>query len=221
MPTPRCRASRPSGRASSLTTQSIPAPSTNRTSAAARRAERGADAGCRGPPSAPGMAGGKWEGPRMYEMQGPCPAVRCGLPVARPTCGYLAAAGTGYPPEVPVSRLFRRSGVAPGWNPSPAVRYFYCLAPSRHKGFPAAFSRFFCCPQGIHSVGPVVPRIRHFSTGASTVPCTARPRSQLPASSRHRLARPGGTTRGRAGPRAGRYGTRRSRGSRRAPARCA
>jgi hypothetical protein len=60
----------------------------------------------------------KWQGPCMYEMQGPCLAFGCW---ARRLPGWLAvtrpAAGTGRPPEVPVSRFFLRSGVAPGVVP--------------------------------------------------------------------------------------------------------
>ena len=105
----------------------------------------------------------------MYEMQGPgpvfgrwpagCPA---GVLVNRP------AAGTGYPREVPVSRFFLRSGVAPGVVPVSGSDVFLLPGTPVAQGFRALISRFFRCPQNVHSDGHVVPRSRHFSTGPST-----------------------------------------------------
>jgi hypothetical protein len=128
------------------------------------------------------------QGPRMYEMQGPCPVFRHRLPIAqlpgpgRRLLGYPCRAAdcpaacdylTSHWYQVPA----RSSGcpalpacpeLPPAWFPSPAVTYFYRPRRVPHKGLRAAISRFFDCPQGIHSDGLVVPRSSHFSTGPST-----------------------------------------------------
>jgi hypothetical protein len=69
----------------------------------------------------------------------------------------------------------RVPGLPPAWCPSPAVTYFYCPEPRWHKGFRALISRFFRCPQNVHSEGHVVPRRWHFSTGPSTASAQATP----------------------------------------------
>jgi hypothetical protein len=117
---------------------------------------------------------GNRPGPRMYEMQGPgpvfgrwpagCPA---GVLVNRP------AAGTRHPLEAPVSRFFLRSGVAPGVVPVSGSDVFLLPGTPVAQEFRALISRFFRCPQNVHSEGHVVPRSRHFSTGPSTTSAQA------------------------------------------------
>jgi hypothetical protein len=125
----------------------------------------------------------------MYEMQGPCPVFGrwpCRLP------GWLAvtrpAAGTRRPPEVPVSRFFLRSGVAPGVVPVSGSDVFLLPPPGLAQGLRAVISRLFSRPQRIHSQVRVVPRARHFSTGLSTT--SPQPASQpaSPAAVNHRRA---------------------------------
>ena len=54
----------------------------------------------------------------MYEMEGASSGIAAlGWPVTRPTRRRAPPAGTGYPREVPVSRLLPRPGVAPGRFP--------------------------------------------------------------------------------------------------------
>ena len=97
-------------------------------------------------------------GPCMYEMQGPgpvfgrwpagCPA---GVLVNRPS------AGTGCPREVPVSRFFLRSGVAPGVVPVSGSDVFLLPGTPVAQGFAGGDLKFFwlstrypqrrlCCP---------------------------------------------------------------------------
>jgi hypothetical protein len=94
----------------------------------------------------------------MYEMQGPgpvfgrwpagCPA---GVLVNRPS------AGTGCPREVPVSRFFLRSGVAPGVVPVSGSDVFLLPGTPVAQGFAGGDLKFFwlstrypqrrwCCP---------------------------------------------------------------------------
>jgi len=52
----------------------------------------------------------------MYEMEGPRPATRhASLPIARRPALRGPPPDTSYPPEVPVSPLFRVPGLPPGW----------------------------------------------------------------------------------------------------------
>jgi hypothetical protein len=105
----------------------------------------------------------------MYEMQGPGP-VFGRWPAGRPAGGWLIdrllVPGARVKSRFPGSSCV--PGLPPAWCPSPAVTYFYCPEPRWHKGLRALISRFFRCPQNVHSGGCVVPRSRLFSTGLST-----------------------------------------------------
>jgi len=117
---------------------------------------------------------GNRQGPRMYEMQGPCPVSGrwpAGCPAGWRLIDRLL---------VPDSRRKRRfpgsscvPGLPPDWCPSPAVTYFYPPGRVRHKGSRAVISGFFSCPQPIHSRGSVVPSGRCFSTRLSTTSAQA------------------------------------------------
>src|SRR5437868_3720118 len=64
--------------------------------------------------------------------RGPARAHGTRAPVARLRCAVRPATRTNDPPEAPVSRLFLRSGVSPGWSPFPVVSAFL-----RRIGYPA------------------------------------------------------------------------------------
>jgi hypothetical protein len=131
----------------------------------------------------PGRASpGKRQGPRMYEMQGPCPASRhrsAGCPATLRLSDLPLVAGTRRKLRFPGSS--RASGVAPGPIPSPAVTYFYCPGSGLRKGHRAAISRFFSRPQAIHRNCRVVLRSRHLFTALSTtLPTGCRPDTAVP-----------------------------------------
>src|ERR1022692_4426221 len=94
----------------------------------------------------------------MYEMQGPCLAFGRW---ARRLPGWLAvtrpAAGTGLPREVPVSRFFLRSGVAPGVVPVSGSDVFLLPREGAPQGVPGGIFKIVypsttypqeqpCCP---------------------------------------------------------------------------
>ena len=122
-----------------------------------------------------GMAGpGNRPGPCMYEMQGPGPVFGrwpAGCPAGVWLIDRLLVPGTRVKFRFPGSSCV--PGLPPAWCPSPAVTYFYCPEPQWHKGFRALISRFFLCPQNVHSDCHVVPRGRLFSTGPSTTSAQA------------------------------------------------
>jgi hypothetical protein len=131
----------------------------------------------------------------MYEMQGPgpvfgrwpagCPA---GVLVNRPS------AGTGYPREVPVSRFFPRSGVAPGVVPVSGSDVFLLPGTPVAQGFPGTNFKILslstkcpqrrpCCPpevalfhRAIHSfrTGDAWPT-SHSPAPAARGPCRPEP----------------------------------------------
>jgi hypothetical protein len=127
-------------------------------------------------------------GPCMYEMQGPGPVFGrwpAGCPAGFWLIDRLLVPGTRVKFRFPGSSCV--PGLPPAWFPSPAVTYFYCPEPRRHKGFRALISILFRCPQGIHNDGHVVPRSRHFSTRPSTTSSTGESGSASPVL--HRRAR--------------------------------
>jgi hypothetical protein len=67
-------------------------------------------------------------------------------------------AGAEDPPKVPVTRLFQRSGVAPGWSPFPTVKAFLLLHAKSHKGYPPVISRFFGRPHRVHRMCALIHR---------------------------------------------------------------
>ena len=111
------------------------------------------------------------EAPSTYEMEGASSGVATlDRLVARPTQRRVPPAGTGYPREVPVSRLLPRPGVAPGWFPFPTVKYFYCFLRRSRKGVRQFISSFFLstrCPQnddGCPHMTVVIHRHMHSSS---------------------------------------------------------
>jgi hypothetical protein len=101
---------------------------------------------------------GNRQGPRMYEMQGPCPVSGrwpAGCPAGWRLIDRLL---------VPDSRRKRRfpgsscvPGLPPDWCPSPAVTYFYPPGRVRHKGFRAMDSRFFTVHNSSTAEGQLSP----------------------------------------------------------------
>ncbi len=67
-------------------------------------------------------------------------------------------AGAEDPPKVPVTRLFQRSGVAPGMVPFPTVKAFLLLHGKSHKGYPPVISRFFSHPHRVHRMRALIHR---------------------------------------------------------------
>ena len=137
------------------------------------------------PPASAAVARGNRQGPRMYEMRGPCP-VFGRWPAGCPAGWRLTrpAAGTGLPPEAPVSRFFLRSGVAPGLVPVSGSDVFLPPRPRAAQGFSGHGFKILYCPQLIHSRGPVVPSGRRFSTRPSTTFRTGSQRVRRPRQTR-------------------------------------
>jgi hypothetical protein len=109
----------------------------------------------------------------MYEMQGPCPV---SVPLARWLPGWLAvhrpAAGTRLPLEVPVSRFFLRSGVAPGVVPVSGSDVFLLPGTPVAQGFAGGDLKIFwlsttypqqwpCCPPEQGPFPPGHPQLPH------------------------------------------------------------
>jgi hypothetical protein len=126
------------------------------------------------------------EGPSMYEMEGPRPALAaraadCSA-AGCPACALLA--GHHRPGHRPGSGL-----PAPGrFRGLPRIRVrwwmnFYCPVADSHKGFAPAISRFFCYPQDIAALSPAYRRLSTSSSTSRSTGCISRAASETPPAS--------------------------------------
>src|SRR5579884_1289731 len=97
----------------------------------------------------------RWRGPARPQCQrvGLRPAGFPAEPV--PACGICEpVTRASDPPEGPVTQLFPRSGVSPGWSPFPVVNAFLRPSGDPAQGFAASILMIFllstCRPQNSH-----------------------------------------------------------------------
>ena len=107
--------------------------------------------------------------PSMYEMEG----ALCGLaapdrPVARLPRRCAPPARAKHPREPPVSRLFPRPWVAPGWCPFPTVNVFLPACASVAQEPPGIHFEFFCHPHVAHRKRVVIRTLQRLSTALCT-----------------------------------------------------
>ena len=109
----------------------------------------------------------------MYEMEGALPGYATPSPPAdRQTPRHAPPAGTGDPPEAPVSRRLPRPGGRPGRFPFPTVKYFYCFPRRRARVCGNSFL-VFPRPHDIHRTPVVIRMLPDLSTGL----CTTHPQA--------------------------------------------
>ena len=94
----------------------------------------------------------------MHEMEGPARSHGTKPSVALLRCAIRPATRANDPPEVPVSRLFLRSEVSPGWSPFPVVTAFLRLIGYPAQEFAASILMIFWLstrrPQDRHGYPP-------------------------------------------------------------------
>ena len=107
--------------------------------------------------------------PSMYEMEG----ALCGLaapdrPVARLPRRCAPPARAKHPREPPVSRLFPRPRVAPGWCPFPTVNVFLPACASVAQEPTGIHFEFFLHPHVAHRKRAVIRTLQRLSTALCT-----------------------------------------------------